>query len=100
MKVLFSTNKSASQADCKMKKTSLISIFLLSLAANFAVAQDRYAVAHDRDTAAYDRDDHRCHGDNRWCVSAPEIDPAQAMGALTLLGGTVAIVRGYRRKKK
>ena len=33
-------------------------------------------------------------------VSAPEIDPAQAMGAIALLGGTIAIVRGYRRSKK
>ena len=32
-------------------------------------------------------------------LRAPEIDPAQALGALTLLGGTLAIVRGYRRKK-
>jgi hypothetical protein len=32
-------------------------------------------------------------------LRAPEIDPAQALGALTLLGGTIAIVRGYRRKK-
>ncbi len=36
----------------------------------------------------------------RWCVSAPEIDPAQAGGALVLLSGAVAIVRGYRRRKK
>ena len=100
MKVLLSTNKSASEAECKMKKTSLISITLLSLAANFAVAHDRDAVAHDRDTGARDRDDYRCRGDGHWCMSAPEIDPAQAMGALTLLGGTVAIVRGYRRRKK
>ena len=33
-------------------------------------------------------------------VSAPEIDPAQAMGALALLGGTLAIISGYRRYKK
>jgi len=33
-------------------------------------------------------------------VSAPEIDPAQAMGALALLGGTIAIVRGCRSSKK
>ena len=33
-------------------------------------------------------------------VSAPEIDPAQALGAVTLLGGIVAIIRGYRRDKK
>lgn len=71
-----------------MKKTTLISVTLLSLATNLAVAGDR------------DRDDHRCHGANRWCVSAPEIDPAQAMGALALLGGTIAIIRGYRRRKK
>ena len=85
-----------------MKKTSLISITLLSLAANFAVAHDRDVVAHDRNTVAHDRDrdDDRCRGDSRPCVSAPEIDPAQAMGALTLLSGTVAIVRGYRRRKK
>lgn len=82
-----------------MKKTSLISITLLSLAANFAVAHDREVVAHDRNTVSHDRDDQRCH-DSRRCVSAPEIDPAQAIGALTLLGGTVAIVRGYRRRKK
>ena len=83
-----------------MKKTSLISITLLSLAANFAMAQDRDVVAHDRNTVAHDRDDDRCRGNSRRCVAAPEIDPAQAMGALTLLSGTVAIVRGYRRRKK
>jgi hypothetical protein len=33
-------------------------------------------------------------------LRAPEIDPAQALGALTLVGGTIAIVRGYRRSKK
>ena len=33
-------------------------------------------------------------------VSAPEISPAEAMGALALLGGAIAIVRGYRRKPK
>jgi hypothetical protein len=37
------------------------------------------------------------HG--RHDVSAPEIDPAQGLGALALLGGTVAIIRGYRRRK-
>ena len=33
-------------------------------------------------------------------VSAPEIDLAQALGAVTLLGGIVAIIRGYRRDEK
>jgi hypothetical protein len=33
-------------------------------------------------------------------VRAPEISPAEAMGALALLGGAIAIVRGYRRRPK
>jgi len=70
-------------------KTSVVSLALLSLAGNFAVARDRDW-----------HDDHRCHGESRHCWSAPEIDPAQALGALSLLGGTVAIIRGYRRRKK
>jgi hypothetical protein len=49
-----------------------------------------------RDAPARDAEYYR-HGDH---VSAPEIDPAQALGALALLGGTVAIIRGYRRKNK
>ncbi len=68
-------------------KTTLLSLALLSLTANFAIAKDK-------------DDSHRCHGDSRHCWSAPEIDPAQAMGALALLGGTIGIVRGYRRRKK
>jgi hypothetical protein len=68
-------------------KTTLLSIALLSLAASSASAKDK-------------DDGHRCHGDNRWCVSAPEIDPGEAMGALALLGGSIAIIRGYRRRKK
>jgi hypothetical protein len=73
-----------------MKKTTttIISLMLLSLATNLAVARNR-----DGD------DDRGCRGDRR-CVSAPEIDPGQALGALALLGGTIAIVRGYRRRKK
>ena len=83
-----------------MKKTTLIPIALLSLVTSVAFAGDREAFAHDRQAFSHDWDDYRCHGDSRRCVAAPEIDPAQAMGALTLLGGTVAILRGYRRRKK
>jgi hypothetical protein len=32
-------------------------------------------------------------------VSAPEIDPASALGGLTLLLGGLAVVRGRRSKK-
>jgi hypothetical protein len=67
-------------------KTALLATTFLLLTANFAVAGDK--------------DSHRCHGDSRWCVSAPEIDPGEAMGALALLGGSIAIIRGYRRRKK
>jgi hypothetical protein len=73
----------------RKRTTTIISLVLLSSAVNFAVARDR-----DRDG-----DRIRCRGDRR-CVSAPEIDPALALGALTLLGGTIAIVRGFRRRKK
>jgi hypothetical protein len=31
---------------------------------------------------------------------APEIDPASALGALTLLGGVAAVLRGRRLKKR
>ena len=92
-----------------MKKTtiSIVALALMSMAGNFAVANDRddhggyhplaanFPLARERD----DRRDYGCHGDSRHCLSAPEIDPAQALGALTLLAGTLAIVRGYRRKK-
>jgi hypothetical protein len=44
--------------------------------------------------------------DHRWgncrersCVAAPEIDPTQALSALMLLGGSVAVLRGRRKKK-
>jgi hypothetical protein len=32
-------------------------------------------------------------------VSAPELDPASAMAALTLLGGGLAVLRGRRKKR-
>jgi hypothetical protein len=73
-----------------MKKTTIILVTLLSLIAPLALAKD-----HDN------KDHDRCHAEGRrHCMSAPEIDPAQALGALSLLGGTIAIIRGYRRRKK
>jgi hypothetical protein len=82
--------------------TTILALILLSLTANFTAARDLHRDDDRRFTGAADRDrddDHGCRGDRR-CVSAPEIDPAQALGALTLLGGTIAIVRGHRRRKK
>jgi hypothetical protein len=68
-------------------KTTVASLAFLSLVANFAAARDQF-----------NYDEKHCHGE-RHCWTAPEIDPGQALGALALLSGTVAIVRGYRRKK-
>jgi len=85
-----------------MKKTTIISPMLVSFAADPATARDQYNGddQHFRIAREYDRADNRsCRGDRR-CVSAPEIDPGQGLGALTLLGGTVAILRGLRRRKK
>jgi hypothetical protein len=70
-------------------KITVVSLALLSLVASFAVAKEKDDGYNDN---GY-KDKH-----HHW--SAPEIDPGQALGALALLGGTVAIVRGYRRKKK
>jgi len=64
--------------------TKTLGIALLSLAASIAFGENNQGQ----------------NNDDQGYVRAPEIDPAQALGALTLLGGTVAIVRGYRRRKK
>ncbi len=75
-----------------MKKTTVVSAALLSLAANLARAEG--GVYQARDHEPWHDQWHHDH-----VVAAPEIDPGQAMGALALLGGAMAIVRGYRRKK-
>ena len=75
-----------------MKKTTVVSVTLMSLAANLALAAGGVYQAHDHEPWHDQRRDDRT-------VSAPEIDPGQAMGPLVLLGGAMAIVRGYRRKK-
>jgi hypothetical protein len=76
-----------------LKKTAIVSVTVLSLAANLALAEGGVYQAHDHQPW-HDQP----HDDG--VVSAPEIDPGQAMGALVLLGGTVAILRGCRRNKK
>ncbi|MGN6454418.1 MAG: hypothetical protein ACTHL7_15300 [Steroidobacteraceae bacterium] len=72
----------------KITTKTLISV-LLAAAAATAVGQNSQG------------QDGNSQGQNSqgW-VRAPEIDPAQALGALTLLGGTVAVIRGFRRKSK
>jgi hypothetical protein len=40
------------------------------------------------------------HGPPPWCFKAPEIDPASAMAGLTMLAGSLAVIRGRRSKNK
>jgi hypothetical protein len=74
-----------------MAKTTAktLSVALLSLAASTAVGGNNQGQQGQNENY---------QGQNT--VSAPEIDPGQAMGALALLGGTLAIISGYRRYKK
>jgi len=67
-----------------------ISLALLTLAGTSAFADDK----------PFDnKDHHRHHCRDHACVSAPEIDPTQAVSALMLLGGAVAVLRGRRKDK-
>ena len=70
---------------------ALLVAALLSLAASTALSQNNQG-QNDNDQGQNYRGGRP--------MSAPEIDPAQALGALAILSGTVAIIRGYRRNKK
>jgi len=77
-----------------MKTNKIKTIILLSLLGSFGVASAGIV-------PALSHDEHRCGRDGRdarHCMSAPEIDPGSAMGALALLSGAVAILRGRRKK--
>ena len=76
----------------KMAKTTIKTFLaaLLSIAASAALSQNYQG--QDNNSQGQDYQGGRV-------VSAPEIDLAQALGALALLGGTFAIIRGYRRSK-
>jgi hypothetical protein len=81
----------------KNAKLKFLSVTLFSLLMSAAFANqvdDDYAA--NKVGAAYQS---QCKKEHK-CWHAPEIDPAQALNALALLGGTVAIARGNRRKKK
>jgi hypothetical protein len=85
-------NKLAIKASLAAGRTTTKALLaaLLSLAASAAFSHD------DQGQNNNDQGQNH-HGGGP--LRAPEIDPAQALGALTLVGGTIAIVRGYRRKK-
>jgi hypothetical protein len=86
----------------KMTKTTTKTLFvaLLSLAATTAVGdnnQGQNTGSQGQNTGSQGQN---THYQGLSTVAAPEIDPGQAIGALALLGGTLAIIRGYRRNKK
>ena len=50
---------------------------------------------------AWSKEGHRhleCDAEDSCAVAAPEIDPASALSALTLLAGSLAVMRGRRRR--
>lgn len=76
-----------------------LGVLLLSLA-SVAVAATAYA---DGPPFGFDFDHLHHHHDlkctYRCVTSAPEIDPASALSALTLLGGGLLVLRGRNKKK-
>ena len=40
------------------------------------------------------------HEPPSWCFKAPEIDPGSAMAGLTMLAGSLAVIRGRRSSNK
>jgi hypothetical protein len=73
-------------------KTATLLVAWLSLAASTAALSQNNQGQNDNDQG--------WSSGARRHVRAPEISPAEAIGALALLGGAVAIVRGYRRRQK
>jgi hypothetical protein len=69
----------------KIITRTLFLALLLSLATSTALSQNNQGQNNNNQGQNYTR--------------APEIDPAQVVAALTLLSGTLAIIRGYHRKK-
>jgi hypothetical protein len=57
------------------------------------------ARAADDSFLSFGNDHHDHHGNGGPAMAAPEIDPASAMSALTMLASGLVIVRGRRSKK-
>lgn len=81
-----------------MSKITTKTLVSVLLAAAAATALGQNSQGQDGNSQGQDGNSQGQHYQG-W-VRAPEIDPAQALGALTLLGGTVAVIRGFRRKGK
>jgi hypothetical protein len=89
-------------------KTRIVPVILLSLVASLAFAAgDDSQGQNNQGQNAWGHDQWRDRGHDQWqdyardprVLAAPEIDPGQAVGALLLLSGALAVIRGYRRKK-
>jgi hypothetical protein len=70
---------------------------ILGLALLIATVSGPARAADDAFLFFSDHHDH--HGNGGPPLSAPEIDPASAMSALTMLASGLVIVRGRRSKK-
>ena len=81
-----------------MERTTIITVILLSLSANLALAAGDNDQRQNNESQNRQWHDHD-PGRNQRFVSVPEINPGQALAALVLVGGAVAIIRGFRRKK-
>jgi hypothetical protein len=75
-------------------KTQMLTLVIMLL----GVAGVARADQDDRDRGA--RESHeRIHSRGSLTLQAPEIDPASIVGALTLLGGALAVLHGRRVMK-
>jgi hypothetical protein len=84
--------------ELSMQRTTIITVLLLSLTANLALAAGDNDQGQNNQSQSREWHDHNPGRDQRF-VSAPEINPGQAVAALVLVSGAVAIIRGFRRKK-
>lgn len=76
----------------KINTKLLFLVALLSATASTALSQNNQG--QNNNNQGQNNNNQGC------CVKAPEIDPGQAMGALVVLAGSVAIMRGFRRRDK
>jgi hypothetical protein len=85
-----------------VNRKGMMPVLLLSLASALAYAGGGHGQGGDNQGGNSQGDNQQGrHSQGIYrTVAAPEFDWAQAMGAFVLLGGSVAILRGRRQKKK
>jgi hypothetical protein len=70
---------------------------ILAIVASLSLSGAAFAFGFDHDGHGHEGHGHDGHGSGP--VAAPEIDPASAFSALTLLAGGLAAIRGRKSKK-